>query len=175
MNSNSPNFGAGLLHKNGYGYDVSGDVTDGGQTNIRDVNYRGVQPNPQESTPDRRHKPQPPNEKPLSDGVLLYVGTTKKAWEEQTDQVILFNSSKDALTQAHQTAESGTYQDPGLITDQGQPMVLCIKFKQLKGFQLGPDPNTGFDSWRESFDHNGSFVLVGSLDRLKSKFKLITL
>ena len=175
MNSNSLNFGAGLLHKKGYGYDVSGDITDNGQTNIRDVNYRGVQPNPQESTPERRHKPKPPDEKSLSAGTLLYYGTTQKVWEEQTEQMLLVSSPKAAQTQAQSIAESDTYRDPGLVTTQTHPLVLCINFSSLEGFQLGPDPDTGLTSWQESFGRNGSLVLTGNVDRLKPKFKLVTL
>ena len=173
MISKYPNFGAGLLHKNAYGYDVSGDVTDDKQTNIRDINYRGIQPNPQEGRGERKSKSKPPDEKSLSVNILMYYGTTKKAWEEQTNEMLLFNNLKSAKLQAHLVAETGTYQDPGLVTDQDQPLTLCIKLGDLQGFQLGPDPNTGFSSWQESFDRNGSFVLVGNLGKLKSKFKLV--
>lgn len=162
-----PNFTASLLQKNAYGLDIGGDVVDGGQKNLKDTRYENTPPHPQQYTTA-------PRGQTLEDGAVLFHGTTKRIWDAELPNEILLHGSREAAQiQAQEFTESSVYDDPGLLQEQeDQPIVVCIKFVHLKGFDLLPDPNAAAASWQESYRDGGSFVAAGDLNQIKDQFKL---
>lgn len=163
-----PNFTASLLHKRAYGLDIGGDVVDNGQKNLKDTRYTNTPPNPQQYTTA-------PADETLRADAVLFHGTTKRIWDAELPQELLFFGDREnAAIQAQEFTESSVYKDPGLIQESDdQPIVVCIKFVALKDFDLLPDPNAAAANWQESYRDGGSFVASGDLNLIKDQFKLV--
>ena len=114
---NLPNFTASLLHK-AYGLDISGEVVDGGQQNMKDLRYQNTPPNPQQYT-------QAPDGQTLEPGASLYHGTTMNLWKTKTPaKLSLTTDRKTAEIEAQNAVESASYHDG----HPEQPIVVIIKF-----------------------------------------------
>lgn len=161
------NFAASLLQKRAYGLDIGGEVHDGGQTNLKDTRYTNTPPNPQQHTTA-------PSGQTLEDDAVVYCGTIQRLWNaELPTELVVYGDRNDAAIQAQEVSESSVYKDPGLIQESvDQPIVVCVKFVHLKGFDLLPNPLVAAVNWQESYKDSGSFVVSGDLNSIKSQFKL---
>ena len=164
--SRIPSFCSPLLHKHAYGLDISGDVVDGGQKNLKDTRYEPAQPHPQQFTTG-------PDDQTLEPGAKLYHGTTMEAWQDYTQpkSLVLTMDPKAARIEAENCSESAQYHD-----EIGTPIVVSICFGDLSGYDLGPNAGSGVTedaSWQESLRDIGSLRVSGDIQKLKLKFHRI--
>lgn len=161
------------LHRTAYGYDVSGEVTDNGPTNIHDLKLLDTQPHPQQYT-------EAPEGQTMAEGAKLYHGTSLFTWRRDDQKpLVLFTNPGDAKIEAESAAESDRYayekwaEGQPIPEDQFKPIVVMIKFGSLAGHELLPtDPIRGV-SWQESIRDTKSLIVQGDLADLKPKFKLV--
>ena len=161
--SKHPNFSSGMLNsKKAYGYDIGGEVIDNGPTNIHDLTLLKTQPNPQEDTRD-------PASGTLDSKTKLYAPITVQEWQSDLDSLLVTTDLNLAKARAKDMADS-----EGKI-----PAVAVIRFGNLDGVELKPDPDYALiyreTSWQESYSNRSSFLISGDIKSLKSKFTLVPL
>lgn len=164
--SKTPNFAASLLHKTAYGLDISGEVSDGGQQNLKDTRYTNTPPHPQQYT-------QAPEGMTLDPKTKLYHGTTMALWKGHTPVSLrLTTDLKAAQIEAKNAAETASYQDG----QTEEPIVVVISFASLSGCELVPDTSQSEvregSSWQESLRDVNGFLVSGDIAAIKPKFKL---
>ena len=162
-----PNFTASLLHR-AYGLDIGGEVHDWGPQNAKDLRYRsnpdggfnGGTPNPQQYTMG-------PEKQTLAPDALLYHGTTLKDWNEDVATRLRVTTNLEEAKSDAMTAAEG----------ENGPIIVMIKFGDLSDYQFEPDSTHSEvhegGSWQECLKDTGVFCIVGNIEALKPKFKLV--
>ena len=162
-----PNFTASLLHR-AYGLDIGGEVHDWGQINTKDLRYRSTPDGgPNGGTVNPQQYTVGPEKQTLAPDAMLYHGTTLKDWNENgADRLRVTTSLEEARSDAKTAAEG-----------ENGPIIVMIKFGDLSNYELEPDSahsevHEG-GSWQECLKDTGVFCIVGDIDALKPKFKLV--